>query len=421
VTPTKPALPGIFSAMLLALNAAVTSFRSGFAAVHAGISVVSFVRPVEAEAEAVWADVTFMAASSYVVLSPPTPKAPAAGVISKAPAENNPNNLLLLLFVPFILMFFSAFPFFGSPVSILPKSATRTVGSTVQLQTTVVVGPNSVLWSSSNITIATVNNSGLVTGKTPGVAAITAAATAYPLARGTANVLFGQAEGTSIVNRTYARWYLEREIGWPLGNLDNNTSNRSYNLISSRYGPRSLGTHCGIDIVCPKKAGWNENDGKGGIGNIRLLAVADGVIRNKQYLTGTGNMVQIVSTIRDPSVPSNTNGEGYLIFTYMHMRNEARVNNGDTVKKGDWIGIVGDTEATGNVHLHFEVSNYRYNVNFGIGPYEQSDGDEARRRTRIIRRIDPVFFYPAGTFVVNRDNPTSSFILWPEITWSIPW
>ena len=74
VTPTKPTLPGIFSARLLALNAAVTSSRSGFAAVGSGLSVVSFVRPVEAEA--VWAGVTFMAASSYIALSPPTPKAP---------------------------------------------------------------------------------------------------------------------------------------------------------------------------------------------------------------------------------------------------------------------------------------------------------------------------------------------------------
>jgi len=69
-------LPGIFSARLLALNVAVTSSRSGFAAVGSGLSVVSFVRPVEAEAETVWAGVAFMAASSYVVLSPPTPKAP---------------------------------------------------------------------------------------------------------------------------------------------------------------------------------------------------------------------------------------------------------------------------------------------------------------------------------------------------------
>ena len=76
MTTTKPTLPGIFSARLLALNAAVTSSRSGFAAVGSGLSVVSFVRPVAAEAEPVWAGVTFMAASSSIALSPPTPKAP---------------------------------------------------------------------------------------------------------------------------------------------------------------------------------------------------------------------------------------------------------------------------------------------------------------------------------------------------------
>jgi len=114
VTPTKPALPGIFSAMLLALNAAVTSSRSGFAAVGSGLSVVSFVRPVEAEAEAVWAGVTFMAASSYIALSPPTPKAPAAGgTTQRAPSLSGGNTLWEVL--SYWLFFGWLFDLFARP------------------------------------------------------------------------------------------------------------------------------------------------------------------------------------------------------------------------------------------------------------------------------------------------------------------
>ena len=119
-----------------------------------------------------------------------------------------------------------------------------------------------------------------------------------------------------------------------------------------------------------------------------LIAVVDGEIIHSGSGTSQGYYVSVRSTLRDPAT------NNFLIFTYMHMR--ARSTASGSVKKGDRIGFVGNTGATTSLaHLHFEISN--------SGAVWSPAGTD-----RITRRINPVFFYPAGSF---RGNTT----IWNEV------
>lgn len=82
-------------------------------------------------------------------------------------------------------------------------------------------------------------------------------------------------------------------------------------------------------------------------GGSPIYAIADGVVRYSEVSdVGFGNHVIITSNINGQVVES--------LYAHMQM-SSSPLHTGDTVKVGDFVGLVGQTgTATGN-HLHFEI------------------------------------------------------------------
>ena len=107
-----------------------------------------------------------------------------------------------------------------------------------------------------------------------------------------------------------------------------------YSRLSSYFGtrPNPFGQptqeyHSGIDVPAPK--------------GTKIVAAYDGEVAWSYYSSSAGNWVGI------------DHGDG-IYTVYMHMAKRL-VSEGDMVKKGDVIGLVGTTgRSTGN-HLHFGV------------------------------------------------------------------
>lgn len=107
-----------------------------------------------------------------------------------------------------------------------------------------------------------------------------------------------------------------------------------YSRLSSYFGtrPNPFGQptqeyHSGIDVPAPK--------------GTKIVAAYDGEVAWSYYSSSAGNWVGI------------DHGDG-IYTVYMHM-SKRLVSEGDMVKKGDVIGLVGTTgRSTGN-HLHFGV------------------------------------------------------------------
>ncbi len=133
----------------------------------------------------------------------------------------------------------------------------------------------------------------------------------------------------------YDHFYFHRAIAvnsvnWPLANY--------------RYGGMFPGTefiHTGIDIPAPR--------------NTPIIAAADGTVKWAGYGVYTGKMDS-----KDPyglavTIEHDFAFEGKQLYTiYAHM-DKILVQTGQEVKKGDTIGMVGDTGLTTGPHLHFEV------------------------------------------------------------------
>ncbi|SDH65229.1 murein hydrolase activator EnvC family protein [Alteribacillus bidgolensis] len=108
--------------------------------------------------------------------------------------------------------------------------------------------------------------------------------------------------------------------------------------VTSEYGPRWGRMHHGTDI------------GQGGRSNVPIVAAADGTVVQAKYMNGYGNTVLISHRI-----------DGKQITTlYAHMSSTS-VSSGESVSKGDTIGIMGNTGASQGPHLHFEVHEGPWN------------------------------------------------------------
>ncbi|CAH2716854.1 hypothetical protein BACCIP111895_04042 [Neobacillus rhizosphaerae] len=101
---------------------------------------------------------------------------------------------------------------------------------------------------------------------------------------------------------------------------------------SSGFGGRSDGMHYGVDIANRTK--------------VPILAAADGVVIKSYYSSSYGNCIFISHSY---------NGQ---VFTtvYAHMSSRM-VGDGAVVKKGQQIGVMGNTGASEGQHLHFELHN----------------------------------------------------------------
>lgn len=132
------------------------------------------------------------------------------------------------------------------------------------------------------------------------------------------------------------------ELYWPVGSF----------RITSFYGRRKhpilrvVKFHTGIDIAAP-------------IGT-SVISSIDGEVNYSGYRGGYGKFIEI----------KNENG---MITDYGHL-SKIFVKKGDKIKKGDLIGMVGNTGFSTGPHLHFEIKEnnmlrnpleYRYNKKIG--------------------------------------------------------
>jgi len=106
----------------------------------------------------------------------------------------------------------------------------------------------------------------------------------------------------------------------------------NYGGSGARFGAaRSGHTHQGQDVMSSC--------------GTRLVAARGGVIKAKAYQSNAGYYLVI-------------NGQGTGVdYAYMHMARPSAYDEGDRVRTGDQIGVVGDTGDATACHLHFEEWN----------------------------------------------------------------
>lgn len=112
--------------------------------------------------------------------------------------------------------------------------------------------------------------------------------------------------------------------------------------VTSESGRRTLNgeadVHVGIDI------------GKRGA-NVPVVAAADGVIIRSYYSSSYGNVV---------FVTHNLDGDIYTTV-YAHLESRT-VESGETVDKGQLLGLMGNTGFSFGAHLHFELHEGEWNM-----------------------------------------------------------
>ncbi len=125
--------------------------------------------------------------------------------------------------------------------------------------------------------------------------------------------------------------------------------NKTYK-ITSPYGIRTLNgkteNHKGVDIV--------------GIDDKTILSPIDGIVQSSTIISDKSNLTwQWGNYIRIDST------DGFRLF-FCHL-SKRLVKKGDNVKKGQPIGVEGNTGYSFGTHLHFEVRNSK---NISINPIE---------------------------------------------------
>jgi peptidoglycan hydrolase CwlO-like protein len=115
-------------------------------------------------------------------------------------------------------------------------------------------------------------------------------------------------------------------------------------VVSSTYGARWGTFHYGVDIA---------NSGS----NVPIVAAADGVVVTAHVSSSYGNVVYISHSI---------NGHIYTTV-YAHMSRYI-VSAGQTVTKGQQIGVMGSTGDSTGQHLHFELYNGAWAYHSAINP-----------------------------------------------------
>lgn len=116
--------------------------------------------------------------------------------------------------------------------------------------------------------------------------------------------------------------------------------------LTSPYGQRTLNGasqfHNGVDLV--------------GVGGTAVCSVCDGVVISSQIIADKSNL-----TWQWGNYVSVQAEDGTMMY-YCHLASRA-VKKGDKVKKGQRIGIMGNTGYSFGAHLHFEVRRNNKSVN----------------------------------------------------------
>ena len=149
------------------------------------------------------------------------------------------------------------------------------------------------------------------------------------------------------------------EIGFPLS-----TKQVWYASTYVGHGGSNKSAYSSIDIKLKNKKNCS---------GYAVYAVEDGVVHIDDYKKSNGQI-----TIKHTKKLVTTNGAVYTTWysTYAHMTN-ITVKEGDTVKKGQQIGKVGNVGNSKGAHLHFSMSsgnnNSKWyqtsNTNKAISPY----------------------------------------------------
>ena len=190
--------------------------------------------------------------------------------------------------------------------------------------------------------------------------------------------------GTSDSTKGDRMFYASLSWQFPVKN------NKTYNYISSPYGPRideKVPNHVGIDIV-GREAGL--------IAGQELVAVCGGKVNEAGYNSGCGNYVSITTNCVDPVTNNN------LIVVYMHLNKSPELSEGETVYKGDSIGEVGKSGYAKGYHLHFDVNNENK-------PYSISDDGHAFKHS-----INPIYFFPSQEIIYKYCSSWEG-LYWPGI------
>lgn len=111
-------------------------------------------------------------------------------------------------------------------------------------------------------------------------------------------------------------------------------------IVTQNYAQHVEAVKCGgyaqgVDLVPQKDNRYIESN---------IVAHSDGTVLYAGNGDGYGNAVWILHN-------------GNYVTGYGHMR-ELRVKTGDVVKRGDVIGVVGNTGHSTGIHLHFELRKY---------------------------------------------------------------
>lgn len=116
--------------------------------------------------------------------------------------------------------------------------------------------------------------------------------------------------------------------------------NYNINHITSRFGNRTMNGvtrhHNGIDLVAKTKDGKHKTD--------YITAHTGGTVEENGYNNSCGNFVSIRV--------SKT-----VVMVYYHLKNRSSLKEGETVKKGEKIGYMGNTGASTGAHLHFGIKD----------------------------------------------------------------
>lgn len=84
----------------------------------------------------------------------------------------------------------------------------------------------------------------------------------------------------------------------------------------------------------------------------KLLAIADGIIMEVENSPLSGNYIKVLYKF---------DGVEYLL-SYCHLKTHTPNIENDTVKKGEWIGVMGNSGVTSTgVHCHLTVKNFDTN------------------------------------------------------------
>lgn len=123
-----------------------------------------------------------------------------------------------------------------------------------------------------------------------------------------------------------------------------------YVAVTSETGRRVIGygssEHGGVDM-----------DAVGQSEDIVIVSASSGVVKTVGYLAGTATMARAGNYI---VIETNLPSGAPLLFKYFHMKDKPTLKQGDLVKSGDAIGVVGNSGSpkTGKMgaHLHYEIA-----------------------------------------------------------------